>query len=166
MTSINDKAVPKPSAPTQSIGSCCRPLSLVRVTSNWYGRKVSKIGIPCFSCNFTAAPSCCHCAFYHRRSAVALSIAAAAIALSLQSCCCGCAFHCHCRHCRHVAVTLPSRHHRTLHCRHCCADHCCYCRCRCAIHCHCCCCHHVAVAPFIASAVASPSCLPLPMPSC
>ena len=53
------KVVPKPSAPTYSIGRCCRPLSLVWATLNWWGRKVSTAGSPCFSCYFSAAPSWC-----------------------------------------------------------------------------------------------------------
>ena len=88
-------------------------LRLVWATSNWWGRKLSKIGSTCFSCYFTAAPSCHCCAFRRHRVATATSIVT--IAITLPSCCC-CfrgVFHRHRRSRRRFTVAIanasPSR---------------------------------------------------------
>ena len=103
--------VPKLSAPRYSISRCCHPLSLVWAKIELVGTEsMKKIGNPCFSCYFTAAPSCCHHAFHHHRIVATLSIST--IALPSHHHCYCCAFHCRC-HCHHCIAVFV--HH---HCNH------------------------------------------------
>ncbi len=129
------------------------------MTSNWWGRKSSKIGSPCFSCYLlllsvvavapsvaaTLPPRCLSLPSpSHFRCAVAVAVAPpfsiAVIAVALPLCHLllsrsriNCAFYCIC----------CSAFHRR--CRH-------SCRC-CAIHCRCRRCSRVTVTPFIAAAI-------------